>query len=266
MSLKVGVDYTPNDSTLLYASWSEGFRLGYPVPAESLPASLCDPDGDGFYDGSNGISIGPRLIESDFVENFELGSKFSLLDNRLTLNAAMYQIDWEGIPIAQTFDFCSATANAGAARSRGAELDVSYSINEHIFLNFSSSYIDAELTEDADALGAEKGDRLPGSARVNASLGIEYNFTLNGHDGYLRSDYAYVGGFYNNLQEQGTEIGDYKKLNMKAGIVINEFDINLYVNNLTNDDSITWIDTSGLPNRGNRLRPRTVGFNVGYQF
>ena len=267
VSLKAGVEYTPNEDALFYATWSEGFRLGYPVPASSLPASLCDPDGDGIFDGSNGISTGPRQIDSDFVENFEIGSKLSFLDSRLTVNTALYQIDWDGIPIRAQFDFCGAVANAGEAQSRGVELEMAYHLSEQVLLNFSTSYIDAELTEDAEAIGAEKGDRLPGSARYNASVGVEYNFVVNSYDAYIRSDYAYVGGFYNNLQETGTEIGDYGKLNIKAGVTLDQFDIDLYMDNVTNDDAITWVDSEGFPNqRGNRLRPRTVGLNVGYRF
>ena len=266
-SFKVGVQYTPGESSLLYVTWSEGFRLGYPVPAESLPASICDPDGDGFYDGSNGISTGPRSIDNDFVENFELGAKFALLDNRLTVNTAVYQISWEGIPITQVFDFCSATANAGEAQSRGVELDVSYALNENLLVNISSSYVDAELTEDAPSLNAFDGDRLPGSPKSNASLGLEYSFLLGGHDAYLRTDYTYVGGFYSNLQESGSEAGDYGKLNLKVGVVVDQFDIDIYINNLTNDDAITWVHQEGFPSeRGNRLRPRSIGFNVGYRF
>jgi outer membrane receptor protein involved in Fe transport len=269
VSLKAGVEYTPSDDALLYATWSEGFRVGYPVAAETPARSaICDTDADGIYDGSNGISTGERLVESDFVENFELGSKLSLLNNRLTLNSAVYQINWDGIPIQQVFagGACFAIANAGKAQSRGAEFDALYSLNENILLNFSTSYVDAELTQDAPAVGGSKGDRLPGSASVNASVGIEYDFILAGHDAYLRSDFAYVGGFYNNLKGLGTEAGDYIKLNVKAGMTFDQISLDLYVDNLTDEDTITWVDAEGFPNRGNRLQPRTVGLNVGYHF
>ena len=266
-SLKVGLEYVPNDSALLYATWSEGFRLGYPVPAEALPASLCDPDGDGFYDGSNGISTSSRSIDSDFVDNYEIGGKFSLLNNHLTINTAAYQIDWEGIPILQIFDFCGATANAGEARSRGAEFEMTYHFSQELLVSFSASYVNAELTEDAIALSAQKGDRLPGSPKYNMSIGVEHDFSLGGHDAYIRSDYSLVGGFYNNLQEAGTEAGDYGILNVKAGILVDQFEFDLYINNLTNEDALTWIDTEiSVFERGNRLRPRSVGFKVGYRF
>ena len=263
-SLKASIEYSYDDNSLLYATWSEGFRLGYPVAAQAL--SICDVDGDGFYDGSNGVSTGARGVDSDFVENFELGGKFSLLNNRLTVNTAIYQIEWEGIPITQIFDTCSAPVNAGDAKSRGVELEVVYSLSENLLFNVNSSYVDAELTEDALALGAKAGDRLPGAPRYNASLGIEYNFLVGNYEVYVRSDYAYVGGFYNNLQESGTEAGDYGKLNVKVGLSADQFDIDFYADNLTNENSITWVDTTFSAERGNHLRPRTVGINVTYQF
>ena len=94
---------------------------------------------------------------------------------------------------------------------------------------------------------------------------MSIDLRLNRYDAYLRSDYSYVGGFYNNLQQMGTEAGDYSKVNIKAGITIDQFDIDLFVDNLTNDDSVSWVD-SEIPNRGNRLKPRTIGLNVAYQF
>ena len=33
-------------------------------------------------------------IDPDTTENIEIGAKFTLLDNRLTLNTAVFHIDW----------------------------------------------------------------------------------------------------------------------------------------------------------------------------
>lgn len=269
-SFKVSLEYTPSDYALMYATWSEGFRLGYPIAAASPGRiAICDQDNDGIYDASNGVSTDARIIDSDFVENFELGGKFALLDNRLTVNAALYQIDWDGIPVSVVFEGenrCAEILNGGEARSRGVELELAYRWTENVLLNFNSSYVNAELTKVAAGVNASKGDRLPGSADVNASLGIEYQFTVAGYEAYLRSDYTYVGGFYNNLQEAGTEAGDYSRVNVKTGIAIDNITVDLFIDNLTDDDGITWVDAQLLDNRGNRLQPRTVGLNVGYQF
>ena len=269
VSLKASVEVTPNDDTLLYATWSEGFRLGYAVAPDSRPT--CDQNGDGFYDGSSQVSTGQRTIESDFVENIEIGSKLSLMDNRMTLNTAIFQADWDGIPAFVFFDTCFASLNVGEARSRGAELEMAYSVSDALLLNFSTSYTDTELTKVSAqlALGGEEGDRLPGSPRYNASLGLEYRFTLSEYDSYIRSDYYYVGGFYNNLQEQGVEAGDYGKLNLKAGLSLGSVDVAAYIDNLTNADDITWVDREfslfGL-DKVNRLRPRTIGLTMNYRF
>ena len=265
-SLKVGVEYTPDDRSLLYATWSEGFRLGTLIGDNTVRAvSLgCDDNLDGIYDGSH-VSTGERLLESDFVESFEVGGKFSLLDNRLSLNTALFQIDWEGIPVTVQSGSCLFSINAGEAQSRGAEFDVSYAWTQNLLLNTSASYVDAEITE--DTRNFSKGQRLPGSARFNFSLGIEYDFTLSGYNAYVRSDYSYLGGYYNNLDQDGTELGDYNKVNVKAGIAVGQFDIDIYVDNLTNEDALTWIDREiSALERGNRLRPRTMGVNVGYRF
>ena len=115
--------------------------------------------------------------------------------------------------------------------------------------------------------GGVSGDRLPGSPDQTINLGLQYDFAFQGHESYIRADYASVSGFYNNLSETGIEIGDYGKLDFKAGVNLGDFHIELFGNNLTNEDNITWAGSFlAADTRVNRLRPRTLGFNVGYQF
>ncbi len=266
-NFKFSVDYTPNDDMLLYASWSEGFRLGRPIAANTNP--ICDQDNDGFYDGSGGVTTGPSQIDSDYVDNFELGGKFSSSDKRLTISADIYRLNWDGIPVTVVFDHCNSTLNAGKARSQGFEFESTYYLYDNLLLNFSTSYVKAELLEDAENLG-EAGDRLPGSPKYNASFGLQYEFDVAGHDSYIRSDLSYVGGFYNNLQQSGFEAGNYTTINIRSGVSLDDVSVELFVNNLANDDAITWIDSEGFDSygksRANRLRPRTIGINLGYQF
>ena len=124
------------------------------------------------------------------------------------------------------------------------------------------------MTEDAPNLGS-KGDNLPGSADVNASAALDYAFTISGHDAFVRGDYSYIGEYFHNIAETGDASGGFSTVNVKAGISINNFDVDLFVNNLTNADDFTWVETSFQAvgsNRGYRLRPRTIGLNIGYSF
>lgn len=268
-SFKASIDYKPTESVLLYASWAEGFRLGYAEPAKPPDTvARCDVDGDGFFDDAPDVSLDARNIDSDFLDNYELGAKVTLLDNRLNVNTAVYQTDWEGIPLLFGFgdQGCSATVNAGTARSRGFELETSFDWTENLSVRASMSYVNAELTSDVNGLGAVAGDRLPGSPEWNASFGAEYRFRLMNHDAYIRSDYYYVGGFFGAVPPAGTQAGDYSRLNAKAGIVVDDVTFDVFVDNLTNDDGITWLDQRLRDNRGYRLRPRTIGVNIGYRF
>ena len=72
--------------------------------------------------------------------------------------------------------------------------------------------------------------------------------------------------FYNNLQETGIEIGNYHQLNLGAGLVINDVALKLAVNNVTNSDELTWVNTLLADGRALRLRPRTISLGLKYTF
>ena len=268
---KAALEWSPSEKSLLYLSWGEGFRFGFVEGASAFP-SICDTDDDGEFDAAPGVPVGVRDIGSDFTENYEIGGKFSLLDSRLTVNASIYQINWDGIPQLELYGpgfACFATVNAGEARSRGGEVELAYALSDSFLLTGGISYVDAELTgvSPFGFFSGSEGDSLPGAPEVNANLGVEYNFSISGHEAYWRSDYSYVGGFYNNFSRAGTEIGGYGLLSVNLGIDLNPVTIELYAQNLTNNSSFTWIDLNGLPvERGNRLRPRTFGLSIGYRF
>jgi outer membrane receptor protein involved in Fe transport len=263
-SLKAGVEYRPTTDALVYASWGQGFRLGFPSPADNRP--ICDVDGDGLFDGTT-ISTGPRTVKSDTVDNYEVGGKFGLFNNRLQINAAVFRVDWKGIPVNTRGAICGALTNAGQARSQGVELESTLAVVNDLVLHISGSYVDAELTEDAPLSLATKGDRLAGSPKYNFSLGAEQSFRALGRDAFIRADYSYIGGYYNNLKQTGTEQGDYGLLNISTGIEVQNVNFIVFAQNVTDEDALTWIDADLFEfERGNRLRPRTIGIRAAVEF
>ena len=131
---------------------------------------------------------------------------------------------------------------------------------------FGGSYANSELRTDTPSLNAESGDPLPGAPDYNISLGLQYDQQLMQYPAFIRADYTYVGGFYNNLQETGAEAGRYGQANIRAGIEIEKFTIDLFVNNLSNEDAITWVGADSPDKRAFRLRPRTLGMSLAYHF
>ena len=183
------------------------------------------------------------------------------------MNAAVYRIDWQDIPVAVLGTCGSGTlANASESRSQGFELEAIYQFNQNFRVSFGGAYTNAELTEDASGIGAVSGDRLPSSPEYSVNLGLQYEFELAGHASYVGGDYAYVNEFFNRVGETGVRVGDYGQLNMSAGVIFNDFNIELFVHNLTGEDALTYADVIVFDDRAYQLRPRTIGLNVGYQF
>ena len=84
-----------------------------------------------------------------------------------------------------------------------------------------------------------------------------------------RADYSYVGDYYHNFSETGQPSGGYSQLNLKGSLDLDEFDIEIFVNNITNANEFTWVETklnAFGAHRAYRLRPRTVGVNLSYSF
>jgi iron complex outermembrane recepter protein len=252
---KGALSYKPGEDVLIYGQWAQGFRSG----RGQILAPTCIAAG-----------ITASNIDSDRSETLELGIKSSWLDNRVVLNAAVYQIDWDDIPVSVLTGTCFRVSNAGKAQSAGAEIELSARLTDNVQLDISASTVDATL-EETSSIG-NKGDDLPGSADYNASVGVEYNFALADYPGFVRLDYAYVGEYYNNVSKTGTPAGDFSQLHLKVGAQVSQINIDLFVNNLTDEDGLTWVESlraissDFTSNRGYRIRPRTIGMNIGYHF
>ncbi len=269
-NFKANLSYKPTKDSLLYASWSQGFRLGFPA-AGLLP--VCDLDNDGLVDGTNVTIESTRSVDSDFLDNYEIGGKFAFFDRRMVIDTAIYHIKWDGLPIRAVATACNSgyTANVGAATSDGLEFQASLLVAEGLRLDFGGGYIRARLSEDAPGLAppAFEDDRLPGSPKLNANLAAQYDFDVAGRKAFVRVDSFYTGKFYGDfLRSPGTLAGDYVKVDARVGASINKLSVELFVRNLTDENAFTWRGISPVPNvfAGYQLRPRTVGVQLGYSF
>ncbi|MDB9724457.1 TonB-dependent receptor [bacterium] len=266
---KANLSFTPNDNTLLYLQWAEGFRLGR---GQGLPdASACDVNNDGFLDHTGGRlepDIGP-----DFTENVELGAKFTLLDNRLTLNATVYQMDWVDIPqvFFDTTDSCfnSITNNVGEVRSEGLELELNYLVTAALSVNLALTYNESEFTEVTDDAGVKVGEDLPHAPHSQANLGVEYSFDVSSYPAFIRTDINYIGEAESAVERnEFLTNGDYINVGLRAGISIDQWELALYGSNLLNENTAVFYNLSKPFGRdlSGRLTPRKLGLNVKYAF
>jgi iron complex outermembrane receptor protein len=101
-SPKITVDYKLGD-TMFYATWARGYKQGVFNVASPV---FGDP-------------INPEKLAS-----YEVGSKSSFFDNRMTLNLSAYYYDWSNIQVEVTLPQAGASSvleNGGGAYLHGAE-------------------------------------------------------------------------------------------------------------------------------------------------
>ncbi|NIJ36671.1 outer membrane receptor protein involved in Fe transport [Sphingopyxis panaciterrae] len=266
---KVNLAYKPSDEIFVYGQWAQGFRQ---PQVQNLLDPLDDPNGDGIVDFVDGTqrSIPPGLLDPDKVDTYEGGFKFQSPSGNVRGSLTGYYTDWKGIPvILLTFPRRAGFYfNAGSATVKGVEFELSGRLPGNWHAQFSMSWSKATLGNDADSLALSGGIRdaqLPGSPNHNAYAALEKQFDIGGNEAFIRGDWTYVSSYYSNLNETG-KVGDYHQFGLNAGITIDRIKLGVFAKNLTNRDDFTWVDNLLGGGRAYRLRPRTIGVNVGFDF
>ena len=166
---KVGTSYTLENGNLIYATFSQGFRVGASnggsactdaelaaIAAGTNSQSLCLFNaGDQF--STNPTDLAPNnenQYTPDTVDNYEIGAKTTWLDGALTLNGSIFFIDWQNVQVASTSINAgtSITVNGGSAESKGFDIAGNWQVNDQFNLRGSYSFVQAELTEDVGGL------------------------------------------------------------------------------------------------------------------
>jgi iron complex outermembrane recepter protein len=157
---RVGVTYAVNKAINVYTTYLEGYQpqsntTTLMPQTGTLPAgSLFDP------------------LESNLKE---FGLKATFLDNTISFNAAVYEINQRNILMnANDPQNPDLLVTRGAERSRGFECDLAGYITRDWQINASYSYIDAEITNDQNP--ALIGARKQNTPKNSANLWTRYNF------------------------------------------------------------------------------------------
>jgi iron complex outermembrane receptor protein len=159
---KAGLVYKWTSDLSLYTSYTQSLK----------PTSTIAPFGTGVVIDS---SIAPEESKA-----YEIGAKVDI-PGKITGTLALFNIKKRNVLVSQFNDVTKLVDyhTAGAARSRGVELDVSGAVTDQLSLIGSYAYIDARTTEDP----LYQGLRLWNVAKHTASLWGVYDFgTIVGGD------------------------------------------------------------------------------------
>ncbi len=230
---KFSVAWLPNADTNVYALYSEGYRPGGNNPP--LANACANDEFAGAYD--------PRFT-SDSIDNYELGLKLNLLDRRLRVASAVYNIEWTGVRADIYMPSCGFefTANAARARSRGVEFESTYRLTPSTTLTLNGSYTDATIRDDVDALQATAGDRMPQVPKYNAYVAVDQQFDLFGRSVFVRADLSSYGSYkshFNTLDEDVS--AGYETVNLSGRVNVSDNAVlSLHLENLLNKQYYTY--------------------------
>jgi outer membrane receptor protein involved in Fe transport len=254
---KIGLSWTPIDNLMLYVKYSEGFR-----------------DGGSNYQPPGYPEI-PAAYEPENVEAVEIGVKSQPAD-WLVLNASIYQNTWSELqlPFLTSDALFNYIENAGKAKSTGGEIEIVALPTTGLRLALGLGYVEAEIDEDVfNALGipiATKGNRVPFSPEIQASLSASYDFPLTESlRGALSASYAYRDETESDAANTDYLRNDsYDNLFLRVGVNGKNWGIGVYGSNLTDSDATVSKSpfAGALVAYGTYVQPRTVGVELNVAF
>lgn len=254
---KINTSYAVNDDVNIYATISEGFRLGGSNGIAPCPAVL--PDTQTLCALPDEQNFAP-----DTTTNYEIGVKSTLMDGKLTLNGAIYLLNWDGILLEGATENGGLTffQNGGTAQSKGVEVSFDYAPTEAFNIRGNYAYTNAKLTSDAPGLytedaffgitadntGGIDGDRLPGSPEHQFSLFGDYTQGLSGgQDIVYRAGLSYTSDILQRVGSiaNGETLDGYLLANASISYQEENWDLTLYANNLFDEYAEATISGTG---------------------
>ena len=264
---KLNLTYHIDDSRMLYATWSRGFRPG----------------------GINRRSDFPPYV-SDFLTNYEVGWKTSWLGGKVRFNGALYLEEWNNFQ----FSFLGANGltnirNAPQAEIKGVEADLNWRPDNHWTFSGAGSFTDAKLTANfcqalvngvavtnCAAPEALSGSQLPVTPKFKANATARYEFDFGMMRAHFQGSVVGQSSSWADLRtiERGIlgQQKGYATLDLTTGIAQNNWTLELSLLNATDTRADIYryaecaTQVCGPETYVVTNRPRTVAVKFGQKF
>jgi outer membrane receptor protein involved in Fe transport len=271
---RLNLTWNATPDNMFYATWSRGFRPG----------------------GSN--RRGGFAYGADFLTNYELGMKHTLLDGAMRWNTAVFQQDWNNFQFAILGpNGLTEIRNAAQARIRGIESDVTIEATDGLTIGFGGTYLDAKLAANycgtTDAQGvpitncaaplAARGTQLPASPEFKGNLVARYEFPVSGD---LLAHVQVAGVYQTSIRTELQDADDaligrqdgYGTVDFSLGVENEEagWNVELYATNLFDERGTNYqytqcfISVCANPTNGVVYQvpnqPATFGLKIGWDY
>lgn len=193
-SPKVGVQVSPADGLMAYATYSQGYKTG------GWTTRLSNP-----------LPIELTEFEEEDATTYEVGFKSRFADNRVQLNAAGFYTEYDGIQLNFQQGISPTLQNAGDAEIWGAEVDIEALLTDQFSVQASVGWLDTEYVAIADAVTAASGPtsyqagiivgaELPKAPEWQLNVAPRYRTPLGDGDFILQANFSYASEAWNNTE------------------------------------------------------------------
>ncbi len=258
--------WTPNSDLLFYATYSEGFRPGL----LNRPGGRTNPAGN--------YTV-PFAVDTDDVQNYELGWKTELFGNSLRFNGSAFFVEIEGL---QTTIFDPSIVNlffsdnAANAEIQGLEGDFTwapYSV-DGLTIAGAFSLLDTEVTEvlvptNDVVVGSDLAfaPAWQGNIRARYEWDLERQIDGQSLTAHVMPQLVFSDDSVSDIIEiNKADVDGYVTLGGTLGVTADQWSAEIYATNLTNEYAELSNNFVFDRERVTPLRPRTIGVRVGYDF
>ncbi|MBU3023550.1 TonB-dependent receptor [Aestuariibacter sp. A3R04] len=265
---RVAFTYKFNETTNMYGSVAKGNKPG------GFNSAYYDPD----YSAdqlTEALQNGRFAYEESEVMAYEIGFKSLFLDGRLSLDTALYFLDWDKQILTTTETMVivapnpetgveeptggyypeSILINAGESSIKGVEISGNYQMTDDLRVRFGYAYSDAQfddyidenvqdlldtnglINDAADPDGQVAGNMIPQTPKHMVNLGISYNTEVTDNwYGFARVDYNYESKRYVQSANLAYVSGS-SEVNLRMGLENENWRITAWVQNAFDNDT-----------------------------
>lgn len=255
-SVELGLDWQANDNTLVYFSFSQGYRSGA-------------INGQAFSDAEAEISA----ADPEEVDSYEAGIKSEFLDGNLIINAAIFHYDYENqqFLIAEGGGFLFPLRNAPESTVDGFEVDMQFQATDSLSFTAGLGLLDAQY-EELEILGeSAKGNQMIGAPAATSNLGLDWQLMSTGFgDLGLNMNASYQSKVYfEPFEENALSQGSYWVANARLSLESERYSAGIWANNMLDEEYFVYgLDLSSTYGAlyFQRGAPQTYGVDFTYRF
>jgi iron complex outermembrane receptor protein len=230
---KIGIQVQPDETTLMYAFWTKGFRSG------------------GYNMRHTAVAIPNESFDQEELTSYEVGLKKDFAEGRLRLNAAAYYNTMDDMqrelnlsdPVTGVVQLIRNTADATIT---GFDMELSAALTDQLFLQTSLGYVDGSYDEVLfDISGDGEIDREDENLDIPRlapwSYGAQLTYQTELQFGTLTvqgSGYRRDTSFYTDNNEGVLRAADMFDVNVSLGFMEDRLTVSAFGKNLKDEVTI----------------------------